>query len=272
MRKLHKIFFRLFLLLLLTTGYGLLTANAAVPHLINYQGRLTDSSGNPLNGSYNLTFRIYDVETAGNLLWEEVQSGVLIQKGIFSALLGSVTALNLPFDIPYFLEIKVGSEVMSPRQRITSAGYAIKAETAEQAANATKVANVEVSTTPAANKILPLDNNAKIAQSVIALKVYDSGWFAVSGSTTYTKTHNLGTTKVIAQLWFSTSSDGSNAMMPGNNLFGASGDSYTNWINTLTTTAISVKTGNAVCVYYPPGINVSLYGSGYYRIIMLALE
>jgi len=115
------------------------TGEAAVPHLINYQGRLTDTQGAALNGSYDLTFRIYDAESAGNLLWEEIQAGVVIQKGIFSVILGSVTNLNLTFDRPYFLEIKVGSEVMSPRQRMTSAGYARRAETAETAAAAEKI-------------------------------------------------------------------------------------------------------------------------------------
>lgn len=126
MKKLTQI---LFLILLLSAlRYPLSAVYAEVPHLLNYQGRLTDSSGIPLNGSYAITFRLYDAETAGNLLWEETHTGALIQKGIFSVLLGSVTALNLTFDKPYFLEIKVGTEVMSPRQRITSAGYAIRAE------------------------------------------------------------------------------------------------------------------------------------------------
>lgn len=131
MKTLTKIILSVFLLW--TMVYGLRIVNAAVPHLINYQGRLTDTSGTPLNGSYNLTFRIYDTESAGNLLWEEAQSGVVIQKGIFSVLLGSVTNLNLTFDKPYWLEIKVGSEVMSPRQRIASVGYAFMAEKAEEA-------------------------------------------------------------------------------------------------------------------------------------------
>jgi hypothetical protein len=103
-------------------------ANAAVPHLINYQGRLTDSSGKPLEGTHNLTFRIYDAETAGNLLWQETYQNINIQKGIFSIMLGSVTNLDLPFDKPYWLEIKVNDEVMSPRQRIASSGYAYMAE------------------------------------------------------------------------------------------------------------------------------------------------
>jgi hypothetical protein len=108
--------------------YPLNSVFAEIPHLINYQGRLTDAASAPLSGSYNLTFRIYDAETAGNLLWEETQAGVVINKGIFAVLLGSVTNINLSFDKPYFLEIKVGNEVMSPRQRMASGAYALRAE------------------------------------------------------------------------------------------------------------------------------------------------
>lgn len=126
MKRLFSLFAAVFILLFMLTA-----AYAAVPHLINYQGRLTDASGNPLTGSYDINFKIYDAETAGNLLWQETQTAVVVDKGLFGILLGSVTALNIPFDQPYFLEIKVGTEVMSPRQRITSSGYAIRAEVAD---------------------------------------------------------------------------------------------------------------------------------------------
>jgi hypothetical protein len=128
----NKIFLVLFALFLLgAIDYRPSIASAAVPRLINYQGKLTDTSGAPLEGSYTLTFRIYDAATAGNLLWEETQPGVVVDNGLFSILLGSATALNIPFDRPYYLEIKVGNEVMTPRQQITSAGYAIRAEKAD---------------------------------------------------------------------------------------------------------------------------------------------
>ena len=109
-----------------------LLSYAATPRLINYQGRLTDKSGMPLEGSYSVTFRIYDAESAGNLLWGEIHQGLVIQKGVFNVLLGSVTNLDLAFDREYYLEIKVGAEVMTPRQQIASAGYAIRAETADK--------------------------------------------------------------------------------------------------------------------------------------------
>jgi len=39
---------------------------AAVPHLINYQGKLTDSAGKPVvDNTYTVTFKIYD-NSAGN--------------------------------------------------------------------------------------------------------------------------------------------------------------------------------------------------------------
>ena len=109
---------------------------AAIPRLINYQGRLTDSSDTPLEGSQDITFRIYDAQSGGNLLWEETQS-VLIQKGVFSIFLGGTTDLNLAFDKPYWLAIKVGSDSeMVPRQQIASSGYAIRSEAADSAVNA----------------------------------------------------------------------------------------------------------------------------------------
>lgn len=120
--------------LLLAISHWPLASFAEVPHLINYQAKLTDSGGNPLEGAYDIAFRIYDDETAGELLWEEVQEGVVLQKGIFSTLLGSVTELNLSFDAPYWLAIKVGSDSeMTPRQQIASSAYTFNAATAEAA-------------------------------------------------------------------------------------------------------------------------------------------
>lgn len=117
------------ILLLLASVLGLCALSlAAVPPYINYQGKLTDSAGNPLEDkTHSITFSIYEVESGGTPIWQETQP-VATQKGIFSVLLGSVTNLNIAFDKPYFLEIKVGDEVMSPRQRMSSAGYAMRAK------------------------------------------------------------------------------------------------------------------------------------------------
>jgi hypothetical protein len=181
-----------------------------------------------------------------------------------------VTNLGLAFDKPYFLEIKVGNEVMNPRQRIASAGYAIRAEKAE---DANTVGNVGVSTAPVANKILPLDNNGKIPQSVIGLKTYDSGWFAVTTGTKYDRTHNLGTTKVIIQIYIAQNSDGSGWCTTERQLFGF--DLQRGIVMCgLTNTTISIRTGiHGIMVNVLNAAGNEITGNNCYaRIIMLALE
>lgn len=105
---------------------------AAVPHTIRFQGKVTDKAGSPLNGSYNITFRLYESETGGSPIWTEPQTNVAVNNGIFTALLGKVTPLDLPFSDAYWLSLAVGGDnEMAPRQQLTTVGYAIHAETAE---------------------------------------------------------------------------------------------------------------------------------------------
>lgn len=141
-------------LIILALSYVLFSAQAAVPHLINYQGRLTDASGAPLNGAYDLTSHIYSVEAGGSPLWVEKQSGVVIQKGLFNVQLGSGigTPLNLPFDQQYYLSIQVNTDPeMNPRQKLTSVGYAIRAEKADSL-------SVPVDLSNGVTGILPVNN------------------------------------------------------------------------------------------------------------------
>ncbi len=108
------------------------TAFAAVPALINYQGRATDSGGNALTGAYSLTFRIYDDPAGGGLIWSETQNPVNITNGLFSTLLGSVTPLGPnAFTSPErYLSIQVGADPeLTPRQRIVSVAFAQRVAT-----------------------------------------------------------------------------------------------------------------------------------------------
>jgi len=74
-------------------------ALADAPNLLNYQGRLTDLSGNPKNGTFSMQFAVYDSESGGNQLpsgspWSETQS-VTVTNGVFNLLLGNVTPLSV---------------------------------------------------------------------------------------------------------------------------------------------------------------------------------
>ena len=63
---------------------------------IPYSGRLTDQAGTgPVaDGAYDLTFRLYDAETDGTILWSETLTGVTVQDGDFTTFLGSVNPLS----------------------------------------------------------------------------------------------------------------------------------------------------------------------------------
>jgi len=103
---------------------------ADVPHLVRYQGQAADENEVPLEGPYDLTFRLYDAETTGTVLWQETQPAIPITKGHFSVLLGSVTPLDgMPWTSPCWLAIQINAEPeLTPRQRITSVPLAITAE------------------------------------------------------------------------------------------------------------------------------------------------
>ena len=97
---------------------------------INYQGYLTDSSGNPVNDTLDMGFRLYNVESGGEALWTETQN-VEVQDGLFSVLLGSVTDIpagGVANNDDLWLGIAVGADdEMSPREKIASVPYAMSA-------------------------------------------------------------------------------------------------------------------------------------------------
>jgi len=63
---------------------------AAIP----YPGQLTDEAGQAVaDGAYDFTFALYSAETDGEALWTEVQEEVVVQDGVFTALLGSVISI-----------------------------------------------------------------------------------------------------------------------------------------------------------------------------------
>ncbi len=97
---------------------------AAVPIELNHQGRLLDSDGSPLTGSFDLTYRIFDVESGGAPLWEETQQ-VATDDGLFDVILGETVPLDLSgFGIrpdSLWLEIQVGADPpLSPRTQMTA--------------------------------------------------------------------------------------------------------------------------------------------------------
>ena len=119
--------------LLILTCIGGLSAQAAGPATMSYQGYLTSSSGTAVSGNFTVIFRLYDAVTGGTSQWQETQS-VSVANGVYSVTLGAVTPIALPFNIPYYLDINVNGEQLNPRQALSSVGYAFSAATVNDGA------------------------------------------------------------------------------------------------------------------------------------------
>ena len=105
-------------------------AFADVPALINYQGKIADADGLPVEGELSITFRIYDAASGGSSLWEEAQT-VMVLNGVYNTLLGSVSAFDEDlFDgAERYLSIQVGDdEESSSRSQLVSTPYAMSAK------------------------------------------------------------------------------------------------------------------------------------------------
>jgi len=103
---------------------------AEVPQLINYQGKILDDNGLPINGVLNISFKIYDTEVNGTVLWNETQNVTVIE-GVFNVLLGSVeTFSNTLFnDAERYLAIQIEGEIeIADRSRLVSTPYTINAQ------------------------------------------------------------------------------------------------------------------------------------------------
>jgi parallel beta-helix repeat protein/putative cofactor-binding repeat protein len=117
-------------ILFLMLAYGIV--QAGLPPSLNYQGHLTDDIGAPVNGAVSMSFRIYNVDTGGTVLWSDTLP-VTVQHGVFSIELGSIAK---PFPLGLFeqplwigLEVETDGE-MAPRRPLTSTGFAYKADDA----------------------------------------------------------------------------------------------------------------------------------------------
>ncbi|MBI2844638.1 MAG: hypothetical protein HYX78_14690, partial [Armatimonadetes bacterium] len=64
-----------------------------VPRVLDYQGKLTNSSGQPVSdGAYQVTFKFYFVETGGSPTWTSSTISVNTSGGIFTTSIASIPA------------------------------------------------------------------------------------------------------------------------------------------------------------------------------------
>lgn len=104
-------------------------AEAAPPDTLGYQASLADASGQPITGTRNITFRLYDVANGGTPLWTETQNNLTIDGGNLAIELGLSTPLpRNAFGRKLYLGVQIqGDSEMTPRPALTSAPHAQRA-------------------------------------------------------------------------------------------------------------------------------------------------
>lgn len=148
-------------------------ARAGVPSTIAFQGYLTDSVGEPVNGAVDLVFALYDAPTGGTSLWTESRTAVSVAEGVFQVALGSVTPFpTTAFDeAPRHLGIRVEGEPEMPRTELRAAPFALEAREAGTVTDGISltedgVVTLDTNTAPAAGMQLRWHNQLNAADLV----------------------------------------------------------------------------------------------------------
>jgi len=115
MKPMHA--FARFLLLALLVGLFKVGTVQAQSATMAYQGYLTNTDGDPLGGTGNLSFALYATPSGGSPLWEETQTSVQVEEGVFSVMLGSEEPFSgVNFENPLYLGVKIdGGAELVPR-------------------------------------------------------------------------------------------------------------------------------------------------------------
>ena len=113
-----------------STGVQMNSERDAVPRRLSYQGLLTKANGRAVSdGTYQVTFKLFEQSEGGTAFWEETQS-IDVSDGVISATLGIVNAItSVPANS--YLEIAVDETTLSPRQEMTSVFYSVVSDTAK---------------------------------------------------------------------------------------------------------------------------------------------
>ena len=100
------------------------------PGAVPIQGRLTNASGVPLNGTFTIVFSLYDVDTGGTAICSQSHS-VIVTNGLFNSYLDGCyyqgpAGPEYVFGQKLWLGVKVGADPeMTPRQVILPVPYAL---------------------------------------------------------------------------------------------------------------------------------------------------
>lgn len=194
---------------------------APLPRQIGVHGKLVDHSGAPRDGSFDLTFNIYDdpagAAGAAAPLYTETQT-VAVTNGVFSADLGAVNALTpgLFSGASAYLGITVaGDDEMTPLQQLDMSAYAFTAEQLVQRSDIRVNPGAAYSTFTAAGNWKAAAGLRAADAAVAGGVTASSATFAATGSGQYSLEASTGIKVLRGTLVLSPSSGGLDASGTG---------------------------------------------------------
>lgn len=139
MKSFNLLFLRLASVLPVLLCLSVISISAQIS-VFTYQGRLSDGANSTPTANYDVLFDLYDADAGGNLIGSVTISNLAVVNGVFSASLDFGAAA---FDgSERYLELSIrpaGSgeqrAKLQPRQRLTSAPYAVQSKTAATSVN-----------------------------------------------------------------------------------------------------------------------------------------
>ena len=113
----------------ITLGFGIVTVLSALsmaeaPLYINYQGKLTNSSGVPISEAVSVTFKLWSVPTGGSPILTESNVPITPNNGVFTYPISVPPNFFSTYSEAYLSVTLAGSELL-PRQRLVSVPYAL---------------------------------------------------------------------------------------------------------------------------------------------------
>lgn len=104
---------------------------SATPSTLQQQGRLLDSTGEPLSGEHQLTFRFYDSDVATSAFWTESHD-LSLEEGYYSTTLGNGLDPALLDQSAVWLGITIDTgDELPGRQRLGSVPFALRSAVAD---------------------------------------------------------------------------------------------------------------------------------------------
>jgi Chaperone of endosialidase len=107
-------------------------ASAQVPPVIQFSDVATDEAGNPLTGTTEITFSLYNNSRGGEPLFAETQNVTLGSSGQYSVYLGITKANGVPTNLftngqAHWLGVKIAGQAEQTRVFLATVPYAMKA-------------------------------------------------------------------------------------------------------------------------------------------------